>query len=147
VSTQVGRPVVLFVCIHNSARSQMAEAFVNARYGDRFGAYSAGLEAGILDPVAVEAMREIGIEIGGNRSKSVDDPDIRSRTYDYVVTVCDESSALACPVYPTRGERLHWSFADPSSFHGTTEERLARTRIVRDEIERHIEEWVSVPQR
>ncbi|MDB5042620.1 MAG: arsC [Candidatus Eremiobacteraeota bacterium] len=134
-------PTVLFVCIHNSARSQMAEAFVNARHGDRLRAYSAGLEAGSLNPVVVDAMREVGADISGNRSKSVNDGDIRSREYDFVVTVCDESSAQACPIYPTRGERLHWSFADPSSFDGTPEERLARTREVRDEIAGRIDTW------
>ena len=135
---------VLFVCIHNSARSQMAEAFVNERHGDRLRAYSAGLEAGSLNPVVVEAMRDVGIDISGNRSKAVDDPEIRSREYDFVVTVCDEARAEACPIYPTRGARLHWSFADPSSFAGTTDERLARTRDVRDAIARRVDTWVSV---
>ena len=136
-------PTVLFVCIHNSARSQMAEAFVNTRHGDRLRAYSAGLEAGSLNPVVVDAMREVGVDIGGNRSKSVNDGDIRSREYDFVVTVCDESSAQACPIYPTRGDRLHWSFADPSSFDGTPQERLARTREVRDEIANRVDTWTA----
>ena len=134
---------VLFVCIHNSARSQMAEGFVNAHHGDRLHAYSAGLEAGTLNPVVVEAMRDAGVDIAGNRSKSVHDPDIRSREYDYVVTVCDEASADACPMYPTRGERLHWSFADPSSFIGTIEERLVRTREVRDAIAHRVAAWMA----
>jgi arsenate reductase (thioredoxin) len=136
-------PAVLFVCIHNSARSQMAEAFVNARHGGRLRAYSAGLEAGSLNPVVVDAMREVGVDISGNRSKSVNDGDIRSREYDFVVTVCDESSAQACPIYPTRGGRLHWSFADPSSFDGTPPERLARTREVRDEIANRVDTWTA----
>jgi len=135
------RPAVLFVCIHNSARSQMAEAFVNERYGDRLHAYSAGLQAGSLNPIVVEAMREVGINISRNRSKSVDDEEIRSRAYDYVVTVCDESSAEACPVFPTRGDRMHWSFPDPSSFTGAPEQRLARTREVRDAIARRVDAW------
>ena len=132
---------VLFVCIHNSARSQMAEAFVNARYGETLRASSAGLQAGTLNPLVVTAMAEAGIDLGGARSKSVDDPEIRAREYDYVVTVCDEGSAEACPIYPTRGERLHWSFADPSSFTGTPAERLARTRFVRDAIEARVGAW------
>lgn len=136
-------PTVLFVCIHNSARSQIAEALANARYGDRLRAYSAGLEAGSLNPTVVDAMREIGLDISGNRSKSVNDGDIRSREYDYVVTVCDEATGQICPIYPTRGERLHWSFVDPSSFTGTAEERLARTREVRDAIVRHLDSWIS----
>ena len=116
---------VLFVCIHNGARSQMAEAFVNMRYSDRLRAFSAGLEAGTLNPIVIDAMRDVGADISKNRSKSVDDADIRSRDYDYVVTVCDEASAEACPIYPTSGKRMRWSFADPSSFTGTTQERLA----------------------
>ena len=134
---------VLFVCIHNSARSQMAEAFVNARHGGPLRAFSAGLEAGTLNPFVVEAMREVGIDISGNASKSVDDPAIRGRTYDFVVTVCDEASAEACPIYPTRGERLHWSFADPSGFVGSHDERLARTRDVRDAVAARVEAWVA----
>jgi arsenate reductase len=134
---------VLFVCIHNSARSQMAEGFVNAHHGDRLRAYSAGLEAGTLNPVAVEAMRGAGIDIAAHLSKSVNDPEIRSRTYDYVVTVCDEASAEACPMYPARGARLHWSFADPSSFTGTPATRFAQTCEVRDAIARRVEAWVA----
>lgn len=134
---------VLFVCIHNSARSQMAEGFVNASKAGGLRAYSAGLEAGTLNPVVVEVMREVGIDINRNQSKSVNDAEIRSREYDYVVTVCDEASAEACPIYPTQGERLHWSFPDPSSFSGTFEERLVRTRDVRDAIRSRVDAWVA----
>ena len=131
---------VLFVCIHNSARSQMAEAFVNANSGG-LRAYSAGLQPGILNPVVVEAMREIGFDLSKNATKGVDDPEIRSREYDYVVTVCDEASAEACPIYPTRGARLHWPFADPSSFSGEHDAVLARTREVRDAIAARVRDW------
>lgn len=134
---------ILFVCIHNSARSQMAEAFVNARYGDRFTASSAGLQAGTLNPIVVRAMREAGIDISGNRTKTVDDADVRARAYDVVVTVCDEASAEACPIYPTTGARLHWGFPDPSSFTGSDEERLARTREVRDAIAARVDAWAA----
>jgi arsenate reductase len=132
---------VLFVCIHNSARSQMAEAFVNARCGDALRAYSAGLERGTLNPTVVAAMREIGFDIAANETKSVADPRIKEREYDYVVTVCDEASAEACPIYPSRGERLHWGFPDPSSFTGTDEEKLHRTRAVRDAIAGRVAAW------
>ena len=132
---------VLFVCIHNSARSQMAEAFVNARCGKRLTAYSAGLERGTLNQIVVEGMREIGIDISGNQPKSVDDAAVRAREYDYVVTVCDETSAEACPIYPTSGTRLHWSFPDPSTFRGSDDERLNRTREVRDAIAARIDAW------
>lgn len=134
---------VLFVCIHNSARSQMAEAFVNAACDGRLRAHSAGLERGALNPVVVEAMREVGIDIAGNQTKSVAEPRIRDRDYDYVVTVCDEASAEACPIHPTKGERLHWGFPDPSSFTGAEEERLQRTRAVRDAIAERVRAWCA----
>ncbi len=129
---------VLFVCIHNSARSQMAEAFVNVSCADKLRAYSAGLERGNLNPVVVEAMGELRIDISKNATKTVADDEIRSRSYDYVVTVCDEASAEACPIYPTTGKRLHWSFPDPSAFSGTPDEKLDRTRSVRDDIAAHV---------
>jgi arsenate reductase len=132
---------ILFVCIHNSARSQMAEAFVNRLCGGEIRAFSAGIEPGRLNPVVVEAMRESGIDISGNRTKSVDDM-LQSRVkFDWVVTVCDEAGAERCPVFPSAGARLHWGFPDPSAFAGTPEEKLARTREVRDAIRQKIEEW------
>ena len=112
----------------------MAEAFVNASCDGMLQAYSAGLERGTLNPVVVEAMREVGLDIAGNRTKSVADDAIRSRAYDYVVTVCDEGNAEACPIYPTNGRRLHWSLPDPSAFAGSPDEKLRRTRTVRDAI-------------
>src|ERR1019366_6132547 len=123
---------VLFVCIHNSARSQMAEAFLNQICGDTFEAHSAGLEPGKLNPIVVEAMQEIGIDISGNQTKAAFDMLKPGAMFAYVVTVCDEASAERCPVIPGVTKRLHWSFADPSSFQGTHEEKLARTREVRD---------------
>jgi arsenate reductase len=125
---------ILFVCIHNSARSQMAEAFANVYCHDSLHAYSAGLERGTLNPIVVDAMAELGMNLSHNRTKTVADDDIRSRAYDYVVTVCDEASAEACPIYPTSGTRLHWSFPDPSAFAGTREQKLEQTRRVRDDI-------------
>jgi arsenate reductase len=112
----------------------MAEAFVNASCDGVLQAYSAGLEGGNLNPIVVDTMAELRLDISHNRTKTVIDEDVRSRTYDYVVTVCDEASAEACPIYPTSGERLHWSFPDPSSFTGTREEKLEKTRKVRDDI-------------
>ena len=134
---------VLFVCIHNSARSQMAEAFLNQFSGDRFTAESAGLEPGRLNPVVVEAMREAGIDISGQPTKSVDAMLARGTPFDYVVTVCDEASAERCPAFPGGAKRLHWPFADPSSFTGTPEEKLAGTRQVRDAIRSRIENWCA----
>jgi arsenate reductase (thioredoxin) len=112
----------------------MAEAFVNASCDGALRAYSAGLEGGNLNPIVVDAMAEIRLDISQNRTKTVADDDIRSRNYDYVVTVCDEASAEACPIYPSTGKRLHWSFPDPSAFTGTRDEKLHETRKIRDGI-------------
>ena len=132
---------VLFVCIHNSARSQMAEAFLNQICGENLEAHSAGLEPGKLNPFVVAAIKEIGIDISGNQTKPVSD--FLREKFDYVVTVCDEASAERCPVFPGETERLHWGFPDPSSFRGTPEEKLARTREVRDAIKAKVEEWCA----
>ncbi len=134
----------LFVCIHNSGRSQMAEALLKHIGGDRFEAESAGFEPGTLNPIVVEALKEIGIDISKNKTKSVFDLYKQGRMYQYVVTVCDESSSERCPIFPgIIRERLHWSFQDPSSFQGTHEERLAKTRVVRDQVKAKIEEFVK----
>lgn len=134
---------VLFVCIHNSARSQMAEVLLNHVAGDRFEAESAGIEPGALNPVVVEAMREIGLDISDNATKSVAAMIQRGPHFDYVVTVCDETSAERCPVFPGRAQRLHWPFADPSSFRGTFDQKLAATRQVRDDIRAWVVSWVA----
>ncbi|HEU6446926.1 MAG TPA: arsenate reductase ArsC [Verrucomicrobiae bacterium] len=132
---------ILFVCIHNSARSQMAETFLNQICGDHFEAHSAGIEPGKLNPIVVQAMNEIGIDISGNKTKSVSDFLKSSDLFSYVITVCDETSAERCPVFPGVTTRLHWGFPDPSSFAGTPEEKLSRTREVRDAIKAKIESW------
>ena len=132
---------VLFICVHNSARSQMAEAFLNKFCGDYFDAHSAGLEPGKLNPLAVEAMREIGIGISQNQTQSVFDVFKSGELFPYVITVCDESSAERCPIFPGVTKRLHWSFPDPAALTGTREERLAGTRKIRDQIRARIEMW------
>jgi arsenate reductase (thioredoxin) len=132
---------VLFVCIHNSARSQMAEAFLNQICGDEFEACSAGLEPGKLNPIVVQAMGEAGVDISRNQTKSVSDFVKSARMFAHVITVCDETSAERCPIFPGLSSRLHWSFPDPSSFQGTHQEKLARTRKVRDMIEQKIRHW------
>jgi arsenate reductase (thioredoxin) len=134
---------ILFVCVHNSARSQMAEAFLNKYGGDRFEAESAGLEPGTLNPVVVEAMKEAGIDISNNKTKSVFDFYKQGKLYDYIITVCDESQSASCPVFPGTGERIHWSFADPSRFQGSREDKLDQTRAVRDKIEARIKKWLG----
>ena len=134
---------VLFVCIHNSARSQMAEAFLNDLCGDDFQAFSAGIEPGKLNPVVVEAMREAGIDISRHQTKSVDDMIRSDRAFAYVITVCDETSAERCPVFPGPTKRLHWGFPDPSALAGSPDAKLTRTREIRDMIRRRIEQWCS----
>lgn len=134
-------PTVLFVCIHNSARSQMAEAFLNQLCSGQFTARSAGLEPGTLNPLVVEVLREIGLDISGNTTKSVAEMLHGGQTFDYVVTVCDEASAERCPVFPGTARRLHWSFPDPSRVVGTREERLQQIREIRDSIRGRIAEW------
>jgi len=132
----------LFVCEHNAARSQMAEAFLKQYAGEEFEVESAGLEPGKLNPFAVEAMKEIGIDISMNKTKSVFDLYKQGKSYDYVVTVCDEAQAERCPVFPGNAKNLHWGFNDPSRFTGTHDEILVETRMVRDEIEKKIKDWV-----
>jgi len=134
---------VLFVCIHNSARSQMAEAFTNLLGKGRVTAESAGLEPGKLNPFVVEVMKEKGIDISKNITKSVFDFYRSGKKYNYVITVCDEASGEKCPIFPGVNERIHWSFKDPSSFKGTNEEILGSTRLVRDEIENKVFEWTK----
>lgn len=134
---------VLFVCIHNSARSQMAEKFMNELGKGQFVAESAGIEPGVLNPVVVEAMAEIGYDIAGNATKSVHDLLAGGRSYDYVVTVCDPEAAERCPVFPGKVKRLHWGFRDPSSFQGSAEEKLAFTRTVRDGIREKITAFIG----
>jgi arsenate reductase (thioredoxin) len=134
---------ILFVCIHNSARSQMAEAFLNDICGEQFEAHSAGIEPGKLNPIVVEAMREVGIDISRNQTKSVDAMLNSGKTFDYVVTVCDETSAERCPIFPGRTARLHWGFPDPSSLQGTHEEKLAGTRGIRNTIKARVEQWCA----
>ncbi len=133
---------VLFVCVHNSARSQMAEAFLTARGGERFEARSAGLEPGILLPEAVEVMKEAGIDISGNPTRSVFDFFRRSELFSYVITVCDAEATERCPIFPGVSRRIHWSFPDPSAIAGTREERRAGTRKIRDMIKAAVEEFI-----
>src|SRR3984957_8290994 len=134
---------VLFVCIHNSARSQMAEAFLNEICGDEFEAHSAGIEPGKLNPTVVEVMQEISIDISGNQTKAVFDMIKSGEMFAYVITVCDEASAERCPIFPGVTTRLHWSFPDPSGFQGSREEKLAKTREVRDRIKAKIQSWCA----
>jgi len=139
----MGKKKVLFVCIHNSARSQMAEAFLNEIAADHFEAESAGIEPGSLNQIAVSAMSDIGIDISSNQTKSVQDLIDAKHVYDYVITVCDEASAERCPVFPGQGKRVHMGFEDPSSFNGSDEEKLNQTIIIRNQIKVKLQQWVG----
>jgi arsenate reductase len=131
---------VLFLCTHNSARSQMAEAFLRARAGDRFEVASAGTEATRVHPLAIRVMDEAGIDIRGHRSKTVDA--LLDQPWDYVITVCDAANER-CPVFPGRTTRLHWSFDDPSQVTGSEDDRLRTFRRIRDEIGRAVTDWLA----
>jgi arsenate reductase len=123
----------------------MAEAFLKHLAPDKFEVESAGLEPGKLNPLAIEVMKGIGIDISQNKSKSVFDFYKEGRRYDYVITVCDESQAQKCPIFPgtTITRRIHWSFDDPASFQGAWEEKIEKTRQVRDKIKQQIEQWIK----
>jgi arsenate reductase (thioredoxin) len=134
---------VLFLCIHNSARSQMAAAYLKRVAGDRFEVESAGIEPGKLNPFAVAAMREAGIDIGQNGTQSVFELFESGRRFQYVISVCDAASAERCPIFPGVATRMNWSFADPATFTGTDEERLQKTIAVRDQIREKVQQWVG----
>lgn len=127
---------VLFLCTHNSARSQMAEGLLRQLGGDRFEVFSAGTEATMVRPLAIRAMQELGIDISGQQSKTL--ARYLDQPFDQVITVCDQANE-ACPVFFGARERLHWSFPDPSQATGTEAEQLSVYRQVRDAIRARIE--------
>ena len=134
---------VLFVCIHNSARSQMAEAFLN-KYGEgKYLAESAGLEPGKLNPNVVKVMQEVGIDLSKKGTQGVFDLFQKGTLYNAVITVCDEASAEQCPIFPGMAKRIAWSFEDPSAFKGNEEEVLQHTREIRDEIKNAVQDFVK----
>ncbi len=129
---------ILFICTHNSARSQMAEGIVNALYGDKFEAFSAGTDPRGVNPFAIEVLKEIGIDISHHRSKSIEE--FKGEKFDYVVTVCDNAKEN-CPYFPGGEKYIHRGFMDPASIEGTYEEKLEAFRKVRDEILKWIKEY------
>ena len=135
---------VLFLCTHNSARSQMAEGLLRKLAGDRFEVFSAGTEKTGVHPLAIEAMREIGIDIAGQSSKILDA--FAGEHFDYVITVCDRANE-SCPLFAGETERFHWSFDDPSAATGTDEERLRAFRTIRDAIQQRLRMFVTVATR
>ncbi|MBD3799289.1 arsenate reductase ArsC [Sulfuricurvum sp.] len=133
---------VLFVCVHNSARSQMAEAFFNQYATGNDSAESAGIKPGTLNPYVVRAMAEKGIDISGNKTKGVFDLYKEGKTLSHVIAVCDEASQQ-CPIFPGVSNMLSWSFPDPSSFMGSDEEIMEQVRVVRDAIEAKVKEFIN----
>ena len=143
-ASYTGSPMrVLFLCTHNSSRSQMAEGFLRARGGSRYAAFSAGTRPGGINPLAVRAMAEIGIDISeaaGHASKGLDA--YAGQSFDLVVTVCD-SAAEECPFFPGARRQTHWGFPDPAAVEGSEEERLAAFREVRDAIGARIDAFLA----
>jgi len=134
---------VLFVCIHNSARSQIAEAYMNKYHSDKFIAESAGYEPSTLNPLVVKSLKEGGIDISGKSTNRVFDYFKEGRFYSYVITVCDESNAERCPIFPGVVNTIHWSFPDPSLLQGSDEEKLKQIALIRDDIKLQIDKWVA----
>jgi arsenate reductase len=133
---------VLFVCTHNSARSQMAEAFLRLCGGGAFEAHSAGFQPRELNPLAVEVMAEEGLDISGQQARSVFDLYQGGRLFDYVITVCSDSEDR-CPLFPGITQRLHWPFPDPARLTGGREEKLAAARRIRDQIRQRVCAWAE----
>ncbi len=133
---------VLFLCTGNSARSQMAEAFLRKYGGDAFEAYSAGLEPKGINPYTERVMNEIGIGLNGQWSKGVSEY-MGKKHFGYLITVCDDAEERCPATFPGVGQRLHWSFEDPAAFVGSDDETLRKFREIRDQIEHRIKEWVK----
>ncbi|PKN66674.1 MAG: arsenate reductase ArsC [Deltaproteobacteria bacterium HGW-Deltaproteobacteria-15] len=133
---------VLFVCTHNSARSVMAETFLNSLGSGRFHAESAGLEPRETNPLVVRAMKEEGYDLSGRQGNSIFEYFKEGRLYDYVVYVCASEDEDRCPVFPGVRRSLHWPFPDPSKLQGTEEEKLSQIRRIRDQIRSKVETWI-----
>lgn len=136
---------VLFLCTGNSARSQMAEAFLRKYGGEQFEAHSAGLEPKGLNPLTVQVMQEVGLDVSGQKSKGVGEY-LGKVLFQYLITVCDDAEKNCPSTWPGISKREHWSFEDPAAFEGADDAKLAKFREVRDQIEARIKEWVANPQ-
>jgi arsenate reductase len=137
----MNKPKILFLCTTNSARSQMAEAFLKKYGRDRFEAYSAGLEPKGIHPYTEQVMEEIGIPLAGQYSKSFREY-MGKVHFAYLITVCAEAEKNCPTTFPGIGQRLHWSFEDPAAFEGSDEEKMEKFRRIRDEIAARVKEWL-----
>lgn len=135
------KPKVIFVCTHNSARSQMAEGLLRGIAGDKYEVFSAGTESTRVNPFAIKAMKELGIDISSHTSDVIDK--FMHIDFDYVITVCDNANET-CPYFLTTKSRLHWSFQDPSAAKGSDDEILAEFRRIRDQIESRIRAYYEI---
>jgi arsenate reductase len=134
---------VLFICVHNSARSQMAEAYLKQLGGDTFEVESAGFEPTQINPLVVEVMKEEGIDLSEKTTQSSFDLFKKGKTFSYVITVCDESTDDKCPIFPGMTHRLHLPFADPGKVQGARADQLNQVREIRDRIKQVIQEFIS----
>lgn len=133
----------LFICVHNSARSQMAEEYVRLLSGGKLTVESAGFEPTEINPLVIEAMKEEGIDLSGKKTQSVFELFKQGRTYRFVTTVCDESEGGQCPIFPGMTHRLHLPFPDPATLTGTHEEKMVKVREIRDEIKKLMSDFVE----
>ncbi len=134
---------VLFLCVHNSARSQIAEELLRKKVKDNFEISSAGFEPGVVNPYVVKVLQEEGIDISLKSTRNVFDLYNQGNFYNYIITVCDESNSQRCPIFPGFNKTIHWSFEDPSSFKGSEEEILIKTRMIKNQINNKLDEWIK----
>jgi arsenate reductase len=133
---------VLFICIHNSARSQMAEEFLRLLGGETFEVESAGFEATEINPLVIQVMKEEGIDLSGKKTQNVFDLYKEQKFFGYVITVCNRAKESDCPIFPGNPARIHWDLENPEDFIGTEEEKLKLVRELRDKIKKLIQEFI-----
>lgn len=139
------KPRVLFLCTGNSARSQMAEAFLRKYGGDQFEVHSAGLDPTVINPFTVKVLEEIGIDTSDQYAKSLDTY-LGKVHFSYLITVCSKAEER-CPIFPGMGTRIHWPFEDPAAFEGSDEEKMEKFREIRNQIEEKIKSWIAEPRK
>lgn len=134
---------VLFICVHNSARSQMAQAYLKLLGGDEFEAESAGFEPTVINPFVVQAMKEDGIDLSDKKTQDVYGLLKQSRFFGYVITVCERAREAQCPTFPGVAKKLHWDLQNPEDFTGTDEDKLSQIRVLRDNIKNLVKQFIA----